>query len=79
MPDFLDTNILLYSVSQNPAESNKRDRAIELLGDDSSALSIQVLQEFHVQATRASRPDPIPHGLTARPHRGVASIPQSRT
>ena len=65
MPHFLDTNILLYSISQNPAESNKRDRAIELLDDDSAALSIQVLQEFYVQATRASRPDPIPHDLAA--------------
>jgi hypothetical protein len=27
MPHFLDTNILLYSISQNPAESLKRDRA----------------------------------------------------
>lgn len=65
MPQFLDTNILLYSISQNPAESIKRDRAIELLGDDSSALSIQVLQEFYVQATRPSRPDPLPHELAA--------------
>src|SRR3954453_10876577 len=65
MPDFLDTNILLYSISQNPAESNKRERAIELLNDDSAALSIQVLQEFYVQATRTSRPDPIPHELAA--------------
>ena len=63
MPHFLDTNILLYSISQNPAESNKRDQAIELLSDDSAALSIQVLQEFYVQATLVSRPDPIPHEL----------------
>ena len=63
MPHFLDTNVLLYSISQNPAESNKRDQAIELLADDSAALSIQVLQEFYVQATRLSRPDPIPHEL----------------
>jgi predicted nucleic acid-binding protein len=65
MPHFLDTNILLYSISQTPAESDKRDRAIELLDDDSGATSIQVLQEFYVQATRASRPDPIPHELAA--------------
>ena len=63
MPHFLDTNILLYSISQNPSEANKRDRAIELLCDDSAALSIQVLQEFYVQATRVSRRDPIPHEL----------------
>ncbi len=63
MPHFLDTNILLYSISQNPADSFKRDRALALLDDDSGALSIQVLQEFYVQATRASRADAVPHEL----------------
>lgn len=65
MPHFLDTNILLYSISQNPAESLKRDRAIALLADDSGALSVQVLQEFYVQATRISRADALPHELAA--------------
>ena len=65
MPHFLDTNILLYSISQNPAESFKRDRAIALLADDSGALSIQVLQEFYVQATRTSRADAVSHELAA--------------
>ena len=65
MPHFLDTNILLYSISQNPAESLKRDRAIALLADDSGALSIQVLQEFYVQATRISRADAVSHELAA--------------
>ena len=65
MLHFLDTNILLYSISQNPAESLKRDRAIALLADDSGALSIQVLQEFYVQATRTSRADGISHELAA--------------
>ena len=63
MPHFLDTNILLYSISRNPSESLKRDRAVELLDDDSSAVSIQVLQEFYVQATRSGRSDAIPHEL----------------
>ena len=65
MPHFLDTNILLYSISQNPAESLKRDRAIALLADDSGALSIQVLQEFYLQATRTSRADAVSHELAA--------------
>jgi len=65
MAHFLDTNILLYSISQNAAESPKRDRALALLDDDSGSLSIQVLQEFYVQATRSSRADAIPHELAA--------------
>ena len=65
MPHFLDTNILLYSISRNPAESRKRDRAIALLDDDSGTLSIQVLQEFYVQATQFGRPDAIAHELAA--------------
>jgi predicted nucleic acid-binding protein len=60
---FLDTNILLYSISADPGETAKRDRAIELLDRDDVALSVQVLQEFYEQATRASRADPIPHDV----------------
>jgi predicted nucleic acid-binding protein len=62
---FLDTNILLYSISRHPAESAKRDRAIDLLERDDGALSVQVLQEFYVQATRSTRPDPLPHEIAA--------------
>ncbi len=58
---FLDTNILLYSISSDRAEAQKRQRAIALLDRDDGALSVQVLQEFYVQATRATRPDPLPH------------------
>lgn len=61
MPHFLDTNILLYSISRNPADARKRDRAVALLSRDDGALSVQVLQEFYVQATRATRPRPLPH------------------
>ncbi len=60
---FLDTNILLYSISRDPAEAAKRARAIALLEKDHGAVSVQVLQEFYVQATRASRPDPVPHEI----------------
>lgn len=40
-------------------------RAIELLDRDDGALSVQVLQEFYVQATRPTRPNPLPHEIAA--------------
>jgi predicted nucleic acid-binding protein len=60
---FLDTNILLYSISRDPAESAKRDRAIALIDADDNALSVQVLQEFYVQVTRTTRADALPHEI----------------
>lgn len=62
---FLDTNVLLYSISRDPAEAPKRERAIELLERDDGALSVQVLQEFYVQATRATRRDAVPPRIAA--------------
>ncbi len=62
---FVDTNILLYSISRDPAEAAKRDRATALLDADDLALSAQVLQEFYVQATRANRADALPHDIAA--------------
>lgn len=62
---FLDTNILLYSIGGDLAEAAKRDLAIALLDRDAGALSVQVLQEFYVQATRPTRPDAIPHEIAA--------------
>src|SRR5258708_2467191 len=62
-PRFLDTNVLLYSISRDPAETAKRDRAVALLDDDHNALSVQVLQEFYGQATRPTRPDSVPHDI----------------
>ena len=61
MPHFLDTNILLYSISRNPADAVKREQAIALLDRDDGAVSVQVLQEFYVQAARRSRPHPLTH------------------
>ncbi len=63
MPHFLDTNVLLYSISQAPAEAAKRERALELLDHDDGALSVQVLQEFYVQSTRTTRPGRLTHDL----------------
>ena len=62
---FLDTNILLYSISRDPGEITKRERAVELLDSAEAALSVQVLQEFYVQATSRSRPDALPHEIAA--------------
>ena len=63
MPHFLDTNILLYSISHDPTEAHKRDVAVALLDTDDIALSVQVLQEFYVQATRATRKDALAHEI----------------
>ena len=62
---FFDTNILLYSISSDPAEAAKRGRAVALLERDDGALSVQVLGEFYVQATRPTRPEPLSHQLAA--------------
>lgn len=62
---FLDTNILLYTVSNVPEEEAKARRARDLLEEDDWTLSVQVLQEFYVQATRASRADRLSHGHAA--------------
>jgi predicted nucleic acid-binding protein len=63
---FVDTNILLYAISRDPAELEKARRANDILADRDLALSVQVLQEFYVQATRASRPDAIEHTQAVR-------------
>jgi predicted nucleic acid-binding protein len=59
--DFVDTNVLLYAASTDPAEQVKAQRAQALLDRDDLGLSVQVLQEFYVQATRASRSDAMTH------------------
>lgn len=58
---FIDTSVLLYSISRSQSELRKRERAIEVLEVDDLALSVQVLQEFYWQATRTTCPAPIPH------------------
>jgi predicted nucleic acid-binding protein len=52
---FLDTNILLYSVSNRPEEQAKREIAAAIIDAEDCALSIQVLLEFYHQATRPTR------------------------
>ncbi len=58
---FVDTNVLLYAVSGDPEEQAKARRANDILATMDVALSVQVLQEFYVQATRSGRSDPLTH------------------
>jgi predicted nucleic acid-binding protein len=60
---FLDTNILLYSISRDRKEAAKRTVAQAIVDGGDNALSVQVLQEFYVQATRPTRPDALPHDI----------------
>jgi predicted nucleic acid-binding protein len=52
---FLDTNVLLYAISDVPEEAAKRDRARALIDGGDISLSVQVLQEFYEQATKTHR------------------------
>lgn len=63
---FVDTNILLYSLDLHPSESRKAAIATEILTSHDLVLSVQVLQEFYVQATHSRRLDALPHDLAAR-------------
>ena len=58
---FVDTNVLLYSLSTAANEQAKARVAVEILQAQDLALSAQVLQEFYVQATRPTKTDRITH------------------
>jgi predicted nucleic acid-binding protein len=62
---FVDTNVLLYAASTAPEEEAKARAARELLEADDLALSVQVLQEFYVQATRPSKAERLTHEQAA--------------
>ncbi len=56
---FVDTNVLIYAASPSAEDAEKRRRAQDLLREGGLAVSVQVLQEFYSQVTRASRADPL--------------------
>ena len=58
---FLDTNILLYAICPGSDERAKAEKARDILRRGDLALSVQVLQEFYVQATRPTRTQPLSH------------------
>jgi len=62
---FVDTNVLLYAASTAEDEREKALRARDLLEAEDLALSVQVLQEFYVQATRPTRPQRLSHEQAA--------------
>ena len=62
---FVDTNILLYAVCPGGHDRTKAEKAREILRRDDLALSVQVLQEFYVQATRPTRAQPLSHADAA--------------
>ena len=57
---FLDTNILLYAL-EDSAKGRKAAIAGEILQRGDLFFSIQVFQEFYVQATHSRRVDPLTH------------------
>ena len=63
MAAFVDTNVLLYAASTVGDEAPKSATARAILGREDLVLSTQVLQEFYAQATRPTRPDPMPHDV----------------
>lgn len=63
---FVDTSVLLYAISRDPAEQDKAKRANDILEAHDLGLSVQVLQEFYVQATHDSRSDAISHQQAVR-------------
>jgi len=63
---FVDTNILLYSLELDSGNSDKGEIARKILLSADLALSVQVLQEFYVQATHSRRPDALTHDFAVR-------------
>lgn len=63
---FVDTDVLLYSISVTDAERDKADVARDILTQTDLCLSTQVLHEFYVQATRSTRTDRLTHSQAER-------------
>ena len=56
IPAFVDTNVLLYAASTNPTEADKRNAARSVLAAGNYGFSVQVVQEFFVNATGKLKP-----------------------
>lgn len=53
---FVDTNVLLYAASTDPLEAQKRNAARAILSGSPVCFSVQLAQEFYVNATRKLKP-----------------------
>lgn len=51
---FVDTNVLLYALSGHDSERAKREQARALLMAEPFGVSVQVLQEFYVNARKGN-------------------------
>lgn len=58
---FADTNVLLYAISTVADERPKQQQALAILEDERLVVSVQVLQEFYVEATHRARADRLTH------------------
>jgi predicted nucleic acid-binding protein len=72
---FIDSNVLVYSVDESPAEKPKHERAVDLLSarPENLVVSTQVLQEFYVVTTRKLE-HPLSEERAARAVRGIAKL-----
>ncbi|MCB1235910.1 MAG: PIN domain-containing protein [Verrucomicrobiae bacterium] len=58
---FIDTNVLLYAFAGDSDASGRPEKARAVLAEGDIAFSVQVFQEFFVQATHSRRNDPLTH------------------
>ena len=72
---FVDSNILIYAIASGRDEREKSARALNILEQADLATSVQVLQEFYVQATRITRIDGISHEEAVAVIRALCEFP----
>jgi predicted nucleic acid-binding protein len=61
IPNFVDSNVLIYGAIDRPSDGPKSQQALEILTTTSWACSVQVLQEFYWQTTHPKRPGHLSH------------------
>ena len=72
---FVDSNILIYAIASGSDERKRSEQSLRILQDADLAFSVQVLQEFYVQATRDSRRDRISHADAVAFIRALCEFP----